>query len=77
MRMLFAVVALAFAACTSPAAAQETKAGTLTIAEPWARATPPGAKVGAGYLRITNTGLRRTGWSASPPRSPAAARCMK
>ena len=43
------------------------KLGTLVIAEPWARATPPAAKVGGGYLRITNTGTepdRLTGMSA-------------
>ncbi|MHB8886685.1 MAG: copper chaperone PCu(A)C [Methylovirgula sp.] len=28
----------------------------LKIIEAWARATPQGAKVGAGYLRIVNTG---------------------
>lgn len=28
----------------------------LVIEGPWARATPGGAKVGAGYLKITNTG---------------------
>jgi uncharacterized protein YcnI len=31
-------------------------AGTLSIAAPWLRATPGGAKVAGGYLRITNTG---------------------
>jgi copper(I)-binding protein len=31
-------------------------AGALQIEAPWLRATPSGAKVGAGYLRITNTG---------------------
>jgi copper(I)-binding protein len=40
-----------------PAAAAEViKAGALQIEAPWLRATPGGAKVGAGYLRITNTG---------------------
>ena len=28
----------------------------MQIEAPWLRATPGGAKVGAGYLRITNTG---------------------
>ncbi len=28
----------------------------MQIETPWLRATPGGAKVGAGYLRITNTG---------------------
>lgn len=32
------------------------KAGNLTIAAPWSRATPNGAKVGGGYLTITNNG---------------------
>ena len=32
------------------------KAGSLTIEAPWSRATPGGAKVAGGYLKITNTG---------------------
>jgi copper(I)-binding protein len=36
--------------------AQETKAGDLTIAQPWSRATPKGAQVGAAYLTIRNGG---------------------
>jgi uncharacterized protein YcnI len=42
------------------------KAGSLTLDQPWSRATPGGAKVGGGYLRITNTGTapdRLTGGS--------------
>lgn len=30
--------------------------GALKIETPWSRATPPGAKVAAGYLTIINTG---------------------
>jgi periplasmic copper chaperone A len=30
--------------------------GDIQIRHPWARATPPGAKVGAGYLEIRNKG---------------------
>jgi copper(I)-binding protein len=30
--------------------------GSLSVAEPWTRATPGGAKVGGGYLKITNSG---------------------
>ena len=37
-------------------APQTVKAGSLTLEQPWSRATPGGAKVGGGYLRITNTG---------------------
>jgi len=32
------------------------KVGPLVIDAPWARATPAGAKVGGGYVKITNTG---------------------
>ncbi|MBQ0822523.1 DUF1775 domain-containing protein [Microvirga terrae] len=35
---------------------QVVKAGPLTLEQPWSRATPGAAKVGGGYLRITNTG---------------------
>lgn len=38
------------------AAAASFKVGALVIDAPWTRATPGGAKVGGGYLRITNTG---------------------
>ena len=30
--------------------------GSLKISAPWARATPKGASVGGGYMKITNTG---------------------
>lgn len=36
--------------------ARTFKIGPLAIDAPWARATPGGAQVGAGYLKITNTG---------------------
>jgi periplasmic copper chaperone A len=36
--------------------AQTYKAGTIEIEQPWARATPKGATIGAGYMKITNTG---------------------
>jgi len=32
------------------------KFGTLVIETPWSRATPGGSKVGAGYMKIINTG---------------------
>jgi uncharacterized protein YcnI len=32
------------------------KLGALMIEQPWLRATPVGAQVGGGYLKITNTG---------------------
>jgi copper(I)-binding protein len=39
-----------------PSQAHEYKLGTLDIIHPWARATPGGAKVGGGYLKVTNHG---------------------
>jgi periplasmic copper chaperone A len=44
------------AVCIGSATAQELKVGDLEINQPWSRATPGGAKVGAGYLTITNKG---------------------
>jgi periplasmic copper chaperone A len=38
------------------AGAGDVKVGALQISAPWARATPKGASIGGGYLRITNTG---------------------
>ena len=49
-------VRIVAAASRVAASAETVKAGTLTIAQPWLRATPAGAKVAGGYLRITNTG---------------------
>jgi periplasmic copper chaperone A len=46
----------ATAAAAAPAQAAPVKAGDLTIETPWLRATPNGAKVAGGYVRITNTG---------------------
>lgn len=54
-RTLFIAMALAVVAIGGPLAAEVT-AGGLTISAPWARATPKGASVGGGYLKITNTG---------------------
>ncbi len=36
----------------SLAFAQTTPTNPMTVVEPWARATPPGAKVGAAYLQL-------------------------
>jgi periplasmic copper chaperone A len=50
-----AAVALA-AFWVMPAQAKDVTVGSLKISAPWARATPKGAAVGGGYLKITNTG---------------------
>jgi periplasmic copper chaperone A len=56
-RHLF-IPALMIAACAiaNPSAAHEFKAGALVIDHPWTRATPKGARTGAGYMAITNHG---------------------
>jgi len=55
LRMLSALtVTLAF--LTGASRAEDVKVGNLDISAPWARATPKGAPIGGGYLKITNTG---------------------
>jgi len=39
-----------------PSVAHGYKAGDLEIGHPWARATPGGAKIGGGYVSVTNNG---------------------
>ncbi|CAN7238935.1 copper chaperone PCu(A)C [Rhizobium sp. LjRoot30] len=53
--LLAALLALAPAA-VSQVQAHEFKAGNIEVVHPWSRATPPGAKVAAGYVTIKNTG---------------------
>lgn len=61
MKMSFVLSAVLFAATANAAtvgaaSAEDFKAGDLQIAQPWTRATPKGASVAGGYLKITNTG---------------------
>ncbi len=44
--------ALAVAAPLTSVGAHEYASKTVTVSHPWARATPPGAKVGAAYVEI-------------------------
>jgi periplasmic copper chaperone A len=53
-RLPLAVTVAVMIAATS--GAQEFKAGSIVIEQPWTRATPAGAKVAAGYMTIVNTG---------------------
>jgi copper(I)-binding protein len=39
-----------------PAFAQEYRAGPIRVEAPWIRATPAGAQVAGGYMKIENTG---------------------
>ena len=52
----FIWAAVVSALLLSPASAADVTAGSLKIAQPWARATPKGAQVGGGFMSITNTG---------------------
>ena len=63
---IFGLVAL-LAIAASSAVAQQFVAGDITVEKPWARATPKGAAVAAGYLTIRNRGAvadKLTGGSA-------------
>jgi periplasmic copper chaperone A len=54
IRNCLLVLLLTFA--TTGAQAHDYEIGPLKIAHPWARATPKGASVAGGYMKITNTG---------------------
>jgi periplasmic copper chaperone A len=53
--MSFGLVLVAGLA-SAPVRAEDAKAGDLVISQAWSRATPNGAKIGAGYLTIENKG---------------------
>lgn len=56
-RLRSAILAAALALpVLGPAAAHEFKSGPIEVVHPWARATPPAAKVGGGYAEIRNDG---------------------
>ena len=59
---------------TTPAQAADYDIGPIHIAQPWARATPKGAKSGAGYMTITNNGS--TPDQLSCVSSDASAKCQ-
>ncbi len=41
---------------SAPVAGHGYEKGDLRVGHPWTRATPPGAKVAAGYLSVRNSG---------------------
>lgn len=55
-RALFLNLVFLVSSWFSPAHAHEYKVGELHIGHPYARTTPPGAKVGGAYLSIDNRG---------------------
>jgi copper(I)-binding protein len=56
MRLLPLALALVATLSSGAVFAQEFKAGSVAVKNPWSRATPQGAKIGAGYMEITNRG---------------------
>ena len=53
---LAAAVVAALSISTLEASAGDFAVGSIEIANPWTRATPKGADVAGGYMRITNKG---------------------
>jgi periplasmic copper chaperone A len=55
---LVAIVSTAILSLNTPARPQtaDYDVGSIHITQPWSRATPKGAKAGAGYMTITNKG---------------------
>ena len=55
MKYVYLIAAM-LAFTIGSASAHEYKIGSLDIGHPWTRATPKGATVAGGYLKITNKG---------------------
>jgi copper(I)-binding protein len=53
---LVRLVTMAFVLYAATAWAHSNEKGDIEVRHPWSRATPPGAKVGVGYLEIRNKG---------------------
>jgi copper(I)-binding protein len=56
LAIVFSILLAITSLSAAGAAADDVKAGALQISAAWARATPKGAQIGGGYLKITNTG---------------------
>jgi copper(I)-binding protein len=56
MKHILAAAIGMFVIAFCSAVAQEYKTGPIRIEAPWMRATPTGAKVAGGYMKIKNTG---------------------
>ena len=56
IRFVIAACLAAGVLATTSVSGHEYKNGDLRVGHPWTRATPPGAKVAAGYLSIRNSG---------------------
>jgi copper(I)-binding protein len=56
MRPAAFLLALLLGLAAVPALARDYKVGSLDVVDPWARATPKGASVAGGYMKIINNG---------------------
>jgi copper(I)-binding protein len=56
MRLALVFIASVLGILIANAQARDYKVGTIDVVDPWSRATPKGASVAAGYMKITNTG---------------------
>ncbi|MEQ8346695.1 MAG: copper chaperone PCu(A)C [Sneathiellaceae bacterium] len=56
MHRIACLVAAFAIAAIAPALADDVRVGSLEIAAPWIRATPPAARAAGGFLTIRNTG---------------------
>jgi len=55
-RSIIAAASILFLAAVAPVEARDFQKGPIKIEQPWTRATPGGAKVAGGFMKITNTG---------------------
>lgn len=55
-RLLPSLTLLGALLCPAVLVAHDFKIGAIEIEHPWARATPKGASLGGGYVKLTNTG---------------------
>lgn len=57
MRVIHLIVPLVMALCAGGSSyAQTSVAKSIVVDQPWARATPKGAKTGAAYMTVVNNG---------------------
>ena len=56
MRATAFLIAGLIALSSATAQARDYKVGSIDVVDPWSRATPKGASVAAGYMKITNNG---------------------
>ena len=56
LRLLLSAALAALACAAETAHAHDFRIGSIEIEHPWARATPKGATIAGGYVKVTNTG---------------------